>query len=742
MEVVLVGWVIGSRAMRRMMCWNGIVGVAVVLAAANVARGDIGPDGFDWVHIGAAGNRAFDGPDPFNLVAGRGGVGYEYHMARTELTTAQAVEFFNAALARPDPLPFANQTTWWGTPIFWGAQVDPTYSGPGTRFRVNPADPNAGMRAVGGLSWRQAAIMCNWLENDKATTQSAFMNGAYDVLTFTPEVGSPTFNDQLVHNPSSRYWIPTLDEWMKAVHYDPNANGGLGRWWEQPNGTDTPLVYGPPPAFGGDGTGMANSGFSLPGFGHTHIPLGSYPNVQTPWGLLDAAGGTTEWLESTRLTDDDFERGIDGSYWGTTSTGGDLAYLWGQSAPSMRLTYNGVRLASSIPSPSSAMVILSWCGVLLVRRRKESGRAEESCRNVVRYGRATLIGVVMLAAMPAHADIDPLSGIDFVNITHPGNAPWAGDGTPDDQSIGRGGVGYEYRIGKFEITTAQYVEFLNAAFDRAPSDWIPHLFAPGGAGFAAVPTTPNSPGGRRWIVPAGKEMNPVGATDWRSAAIYANWLHNFKSSDRSAFLSGAYDVGTFGYITLPNGVLAFTDQAERSPGARYFIPTLDEWIKAAHYDPAKPNPDGSTGGYWTYSNASDAPYIGAPPSQGGTANFGFDAGAFTIPLGAYTNVRSPWGLYDVAGGSFEWTERILTDPVDGANWRMFDGSSRTTALNLAFLDSVHYWGAQRPNAAGTTSGFRIAAAIPSPATLGVMAGWSLLMRRRRGGVSCAGTRFT
>jgi hypothetical protein len=69
-----------------------------------------------------------------------------------------------------------------------------------------------------------------------------------------------------------------------------------------------------------------------------------------------------------------------------------------------------------------------------------------------------------------HADIDPLSGIDFVTVGAVGNAPWAGDGTPDDQSIGRGSVGYEYRIGKFEITTAQYVEFLNAAFDRAPSD--------------------------------------------------------------------------------------------------------------------------------------------------------------------------------------------------------------------------------------------------------------------------------
>ncbi len=359
-----------------------LLGALATIALAGVAHAQPGQDGFDWVTIGAAGNRAYDGPDPFNLVPNRGAVNYEYRMARTELTTAQALEFFNAAMARPDPLPFAGRA-WWGAPIIWGASVDPTYSGPGTRYRLNPSDPNAGMRAVGGLSWRQAAIICNWLQNDKATTQAAFMNGAYDVLTFTPDVGSPTFNDQLVHNPNSRYWIPTLDEWMKAVHYDPSADGGLGRWWEQPNGTDTPLVYGPPPSFGGDGTGMANSEFTLPGQGHYRIPLGSYPNVQTPWGLLDAAGGTTEWLESTRQVDNVLSRGLDGSFW-TTNSGADFSYSWGQSAPSLRLTYTGFRIASSIPSPSSVVVMLAGCGVLSVRKRKESGHAEESCRSFVR----------------------------------------------------------------------------------------------------------------------------------------------------------------------------------------------------------------------------------------------------------------------------------------------------------------------------------------------------------------------
>ena len=46
-------------------------------------------------------------------------------------------------------------------------------------------------------------------------------------------------------------------------------------------------------------------------------------------------------------------------------------------------------------------------------------------------------GVVLVSA-GASADIDPNSGIDFVRITHPGNAPWMGDGTPGDHAIGHG----------------------------------------------------------------------------------------------------------------------------------------------------------------------------------------------------------------------------------------------------------------------------------------------------------------
>jgi hypothetical protein len=334
-----------------------------------------------------------------------------------------------------------------------------------------------------------------------------------------------------------------------------------------------------------------------------------------------------------------------------------------------------------------------------------------------------------LFAAPAQAQPDP-SGIDFVTIGSAGNAGWAGRGRPD-QWIGRGGVSYEYRIGRFEVTSQQWAEFFSAAFDRPANDRLPHLQVP--QFWGATPATPNTPGGQRWVTLPGNEMIPVGNISWRMAAMYCNWLHNDKSTLRSAFLDGAYDVSTFGYI---NGGNVATDQAAHHPGARYWIPTLDEMIKASHYDPSKPNPDGTTGGYWLYSNGSNQPWVGAPPASmggNGTANFGWRAADFpganpyAVPLGAYPTTN-PWGLFDIAGGSSEWTEEVITG-TGGIRYWVNDGSFRSGAPGFSVVDAIYSVGGEYPSFPLPNFGLRIAT-IPSPPTLALLV-LPLLSRRRR-----------
>jgi formylglycine-generating enzyme required for sulfatase activity len=366
---------------------------------------------------------------------------------------------------------------------------------------------------------------------------------------------------------------------------------------------------------------------------------------------------------------------------------------------------------------------------------------ERARGGVIMHTRVIAVFSALVGGGCALAQPDP-SGIEFVTIGAAGNAPWAGDGTPGDRAIGRGRVDYEHRIGRFEVTTAQWVEFYNAAFDRPRADWIPHLAPPDAWG--AVPTTPNTPGGLRWRVPAGHEMLPTGNISWRMAAIYCNWLHNDKSPARAAFLSGAYDVSTFGYLGQSS---IFTDQFTRSPGARYAIPTWDEWLKAVHYDPNKANPDGSVGGWWLHPNMTDIPLTYGPPGlvingHPTQANGGWDDLTFPgfnpwrVPLGAYPSVMSPWGLLDAAGGATEWTEEVMYVNDVFRAFRLLDGSALDTSDDPRIRDRVSASAGAFPSLSTHELGLRGVELIPTPGgftTLMLGMAWSTRRRTRHGG---------
>ncbi len=90
------------------------------------------------------------------------------------------------------------------TAVAAGAQI--TYD-KGIEF-VTIGSPGNEMIPVGNISWRMAAMYANWLNNDQSSDRSAFLNGAYDVSTFT-YTPAGRFRDQLTHNPDAKYWIPT-----------------------------------------------------------------------------------------------------------------------------------------------------------------------------------------------------------------------------------------------------------------------------------------------------------------------------------------------------------------------------------------------------------------------------------------------------------------------------------------------------------------------------------------------------
>jgi formylglycine-generating enzyme required for sulfatase activity len=160
---------------------------------------------------------------------------------------------------------------------------------------------------------------------------------------------------------------------LKAVHYDPlkpNLDGSLGGWWQGPLGSDALPVYGPPVGFpNGSAANQANSDWSGPNFPGRLVPLGSYPNAQTPWGLLDAAGGTGEWTESIYTVQSRMSRISEGSEWDDDASGDEIFLLGGTFRPNTSSTDIGLRIATSIPQPGILATALP-CVLLTLRRSR------------------------------------------------------------------------------------------------------------------------------------------------------------------------------------------------------------------------------------------------------------------------------------------------------------------------------------------------------------------------------------
>ncbi len=262
--------------------WNLLVCGCTIgfLACPAYPLGTIPDYNFDWVVIGDPGNPGFEG-GPAGQLAGRGSLDYEYRMTRTEVTASQWFEFVQAFA------PYAGaEANSFGFTGFWINLIGP--SGIPSSYQITPGLENRPTN----ISWRMAARYVNWLHNDKTDSLESFAMGVYDTSTFTQNEDG-FYNDQATHCPDAKFWIPTLDEWIKGVYYDPTLNAGAGGWWYQPASSDESLIAG----LASKGGQTNASLFGVPGFPTEILNVGSYPDVQTPWGLLDASGGMQEWTE-------------------------------------------------------------------------------------------------------------------------------------------------------------------------------------------------------------------------------------------------------------------------------------------------------------------------------------------------------------------------------------------------------------------------------------------------------------
>ena len=162
--------------------------------------------------------------------------------------------------------------------------------------------------------------------------------------------------------------------------------------------------------------------------------------------------------------------------------------------------------------------------------------------------------------------------MDWVTVGNAGNAA--------DPLTGFGAVGYSYQIGKYEVTNAQYGAFLNAA---AKTDSY-GLYNTDLEIYGI--TRSGSSGSYTYSVTGVLANRPVVYISWFDAARFANWMVNGQGS-------GSTETGAYTLNGATSGIfLAIA-------GAQVYIPTEDEWYKAAYYNAANQT-------YSLYPNGQDS----------------------------------------------------------------------------------------------------------------------------------------
>ena len=268
---------------------------------------------------------------------------------------------------------------------------------------------------------------------------------------------------------------------------------------------------------------------------------------------------------------------------------------------------------------------------------------------------------VMAVVNLASAEIIQGINIDFVNIGNAGNAadPYTGGNYGD--------VGYNYRIGKYEVTANQWRTINTAAGIGDSGSW--------------------------------NNNQPVASISWYDAAQFCNYLTSGNK------YSGAYKFDISGSFQGVDRISSISTY-----GTTYVIPTEDEWYKAAYF---KPNDSG----YSTYANGTSI-----APINGVNSNYYSSA-----PWDITNGTMEQNGTFNMMGNVWEWNETVVNLQYGSLGIR---GGSYHRSGSVYDLLSNYRGSYDLPSTEYVIIGFRVAS-VPEPTTLVLLGLGGWLLRRKK-----------
>ena len=335
---------------------------------------------------------------------------------------------------------------------------------------------------------------------------------------------------------------------------------------------------------------------------------------------------------------------------------------------------------------------------------------------MIRILTMTLIFTTLLFA-PARAVV-----FDWATVGNPFNAD-------DIHGTGYGGVDSAFRISKHEVTNAQYAQFLNSVDPNGVDSFSLYNSSMSSSARGGIDFDVAALGGSKYQVKTGRGNSPVVYVSFFDAMRFVNWLQNGQGI-------GSTETGVY---TIGSGT-----NENRALGSTFFIPSEDEWYKAAYYDP-------NSSSYYDFPTGTDTESYSDDPNDLNTpddtnvANFfkndttanGYDDGYavtgtalfdnsmnYLTDVGAYSQSMSAYGTFDQGGNVKEWNEAIsgTTRGLRGGSWAAGSGNLIASFSEIG-----------SPSAENDLIGFRVAMTIPEPQSvlLAALGSGGLFLRRRQ-----------
>ncbi len=628
---------------------------AIMAMAAWQGPALAGSISMEMVTVGDPSNKA----DP---ATGFGRVNQEYRIASLNVSIDDYVKFLNA-VAKSDPNGLYNPLMASDLMVAGikqeGADGSYSYSAMVPSGAIQSQAATAGGRPVTYVSWFDAARFANWMSNGQPSgrqTARTTENGAYDLTHRNARMGIAPRRNAI--NPNTRkrplYYIPSENEWYKAAYFDPDLNGGDGGYTLYATNSNTP-----------------------PG-----NQAGSTPNQANyvAQGLFAMTQQLSLDLEQNYLTDVGTFTGTPGPF-GTYDMNGSVWELTDMdgSASMIRTIRGG-----------------GWTSYYsYLRSDYRLGNSTTAASSNVGF---------RLAASGNHA-----SSITYALL------PVGTPGNKADKS-GYGAVSKRFWIGKYEVTIAQYCAFLNAV---AAEDTYGLYDAAMGAVLNSAGITRTGSSGSYSYAPmdnAGDSaQRPITFVNWFDVARFANWMANGQPTGPqgpATTENGAYNLAgaTSGEAVPRNRV-----NPNRGGQPTFFIPTEDQWYKAAYYSPRL---NRNKGGYYAYATSSNTAPGNEPGSSANMVNYIDDYNGtyfysvtqqryidleqnYLFDTGAYTGSLSHYGTFDQSGGVYNWND-LDGRPSSSRGLRggfFFAGTASLQSVTFAHVS---------PDREGADTGIRLA----------------------------------